>query len=117
MKALLGEATIEDTIYNCHDLIKFQKVFKLSDKYDYCLHNNEPYTNKAYRVFASLDTDTPLYKCKEGSNPALFANCPERVKIINCNIEGWTRPDWLDISWYINEANKRLDVFKKAGEN
>ena len=118
MKALLGEATIEETIYNCHELIKFQKIFKLTDKYDHCLHNNTEHTNKAYRVFASLDcNDTPLYKCREGSNPALFANCPERVKIINSNIEGLTRPDWLDLSWYVTEANKRLKVFKEAGEN
>lgn len=56
---------VEKTIYGCDELIKFQKVFKLSSNYDYVLHNGNKSYNKSYRVFASKNTnDTPIYKCK-----------------------------------------------------
>ena len=114
MKALLGEATIEETIYGCHELIKFQKVYKLSDKFDYVKHNDKMYTNKAYRVFASIEDDSPLYKVR-ADGTKLFADCPSRAKIINSNIEGLGIPAWLDIDWYIKQAQKRFDLFVSEG--
>lgn len=62
---MVNDIPLEVTINECNDFIKFQKVFKLSGKYDYVMHNNYKYYNKSYRVFASNDSsDTPLYKCK-----------------------------------------------------
>lgn len=63
---MVKDIPIEETIYNCTDLLKFQKVYKLTSNYDYVKHNGQKLLNKSYRVFASNDTnDTAIYKCKE----------------------------------------------------
>ena len=56
---------VEETINNASDLIDFQKIVKLSGKYDYVSHNNKEYRNKCYRVFASTrESDDTIYKVK-----------------------------------------------------
>jgi hypothetical protein len=63
---MVHNTPIEKTIFNCTDLIKFQKVYKLTGNYEYVQHNGIKYYNKSYRVFASTNTDdTPIYKCKK----------------------------------------------------
>lgn len=101
-----------DTINACDELIKFQKIVKLSDKYDHVEHNNTTYTYKCYRVFASKnDRDGRIYKCKNGKNPEKFANTPDRCFINNNDITGMKCPSKLDKQWYVNLAKKRLKDF------
>jgi hypothetical protein len=103
---------IEETINNCNDLIKFQKVYKLSSNYDYVLHNNMKSYNKSYRVFASRDnTDTPIFKCKGADKCDKFANTPEHAFIINDDINGVLVPDKLDKKWYIELAHTRVNQY------
>lgn len=62
---MVKNTPIEETIFNCTDLLKFQKVYKLTSNYDYVKHNGQKLLNKSYRVFASTDkNDTAIYKCK-----------------------------------------------------
>lgn len=81
---------VEDTIGSCTDFRKFQKIVKLSSKYEWVEHEqgyNQSWTkrgrliedyfrtvkydNKAYRVFASVDVnDGRLLKCKSISSNA-----------------------------------------------
>ena len=122
---------VEDTIFACNDLIKFQKIVKLSSKYKWVEHeqgyyptysprglvidNYEStikYDNKAYRVFASTNqNDGKLLKCDGVRNPAKFGSTPDHCFILNDNIQGMSVPKKLDRSWYIDMARQRLKDF------
>ena len=100
------------TIKECDDLLQFQKLVKLSNKYEYVTHNDQRYVYKCYRVFASSrPTDGKILKCRTGSNPAKFGNTPDRCFIVNGSVNGMSCPAWLDKRWYIDTALSRLNDF------
>lgn len=100
------------TINGCDDLIQFQKLVKLSNKYEHVEHNGRTYSYKCYRVFASTrSTDGKILKCRSGSNPAKFGNTPDQCFILNDDINGMRCPAHLDKRWYINTAISRLKDF------
>lgn len=101
---------VENTVYSCDELRSFQKVYKLSSKYKFVVHNEKIYTDKCYRVFASKDDmDTYLGKSKgEGCTIEKFASCPDHCRVVNTDITNERVPYWLDREWYVNEAKKRL---------
>lgn len=101
----------EVTINSCDELVMFQKIIKLSGKYEYVEHNRIKYTNKCYRVFASNDRrDGSIYACRNGKR-SKYANTPERCFIDNSNITGKTVPDKLDRQYYVDLAKDRLIQF------
>lgn len=103
---------VEKTISECEDLIMFQKLAKLSNKYEYVEHNGIRYDYKCYRVFASKDVkDGKLLKCRASSNPAKFGNTPDSCFIENGDIHDLPIPKKLDRQWYIDLAKKRLHDF------
>ena len=91
---------VEVTINSCTDFRKFQKIVKLSSKYDWVEHeqgyfpeytprgrlikqydSTVKYDNKAYRVFASKDlNDGRLLKCRDNPNAG---------KELQTNFCGW----------------------------
>lgn len=139
---LLNGVPPEKTIQDCDDLIKFQKIFHVSSLYKEALKNctfsKESYIKeetgrrntrtvwnndgitfyeRTFRVFASKDeNEGALYKKKEDKNPEKFANCPEHCFIENGDIRGKKCSDYpmLDKEWYINEAWKRIGLFKNG---
>lgn len=114
---LLRKISVEDTIYQCRDFRKFQKVVKLSNKYKWVEHEQGrlgtvKYDNKAYRVFASRDnSDGRLLKCDGVRNPAKFGNTPDHCFIFNDDMTGVSIPDKLDREYYVALAKKRLEDF------
>ena len=113
LKAITENIPIEKTINECNDLVMFQKILKISNKYKYGWHNNEKLNDKTYRVFASKSpTDTYIGKQKNDcATIEKFANTAENVFIDNGDIIGKEIPDKLDKSWYINEAKKRYESY------
>lgn len=114
LKAYLIDRTpIETTINNCDELIKFQKIIKLSNKYLNAWHNGRTLTDKTFRVFASADhKDTYIGKQKSrGATIEKFANTPEHCFIHNESVKNVKPPERLDKSWYVDLALKRLDQF------
>lgn len=117
---LLG-TPVKDTINNCNELIKFQKISKLTRKFDYVewvrneLKNgfgkSYVYYNKCYRIFASTDpTDGKVYKVK-GDRMHKFADTSELSFIENGDISMSTVPGRLDRNWYIDLAERRLEQY------
>ena len=125
---------VETTIHSCTDFRKFQKIVKLSAKYEWVEHeqgynpswtkrgrliedyfSSVKYDNKAYRVFASIDeNDGRLLKCKMvGNNPKKdkFGNTPDHCFVYNGDLKGVEIPSKLDRQYYINLARKRLEDF------
>lgn len=126
----------EDTIYNCNELIQFQKIVKISGKYAHALYNpkireekvrdengkskkvnvfegGHIQSDKTFRVFADKREGMGgLFKVKgDGSNPQKFADTPEHANIWNQEVKGVKVPVWLDREWYITMAKKRLRDF------
>jgi len=111
---------LEETIYKCDELIKFQKIVKLSDAYEYVEYNGKRYDYKCYRVFASTSSrDGKILKVKKKTNRdgetnyvgEKFANTPERCFIYNEEVKGIRVPDKLDYRWYLDLARDRLKDF------
>lgn len=127
----------EKTVWDCEDLIKFQKIFKVSSLYKDArlgctfreesvvgengrkkkvkIWNNdgELLNDKTFRVFASKENVGALYKRKEGKNPEKFASCPDNCFIENESVIGKKCREYknLDKEWYINLAWKRIKEF------
>lgn len=115
-KAMINYMTknipVEQTIAACNELIMFQKVVKLTRKYDYVLHNGRKHVNKCYRVFSSRrNMDGTIFKCKKGKNPEKFANTPPKCFINNKDVKDLKIPEYLDKAWYIELAYTRLRQF------
>lgn len=102
---------VEKTINECDELIMFQKVVKLSGKFDWVEHDGKKYSYKCYRVFASKFNEGMIYKCKYDGKRDKFGNTPENCFIDNSNINGKKVPSYLDKQWYINLAKKRLSQY------
>lgn len=125
---------VEVTINSCTEFRKFQKIVKLSAKYNWVEHEQGyaptytprgkridnyrgtiKYDNKAYRVFASkYNHDGRLLKCDGVRNPAKFGNTPDHCFIENGDIRNMKIPSKLDRQYYIDLANKRLGDFGLA---
>ena len=114
---------------------EFQKIVKLSDKYDWVEHEHctplvshigkrtiktvyeypdkDKYTYKSYRVFASNDQkDGRLLKRKQvKAKGEKFGNTPDHCFIFNDSVVGVKTPPELDRQWYIDLAKKRLKQF------
>lgn len=109
---MINDVPVEKTINECNELIMFQKIAKLSNKFDFVQHNNIRYDWKSYRVFASTNkSDGMIYKCKHDGKQDKFANTPEHCFILNDDIKGATVPIYLDKKYYIDLAYDRLNQF------
>lgn len=106
---------VEDTINNTKDLIQFQKLVKLSSKFEWVEHNDHKYLMKCYRVFASTNvSDGRINACRiKGGKTEIkkFGNTPEHCFFVNDDVTTAKTPPTLDRQWYINEAKKRLAEF------
>lgn len=107
---------VEKTIRECDNLIEFQKVVKVSNKYLYATHGNEKLNEKVLRVFASRSlNDEGVFKVKSNDNNMYrvekIANTPENCFIMNENIASMKVPRRLNKQYYIDVANKRLNDF------
>lgn len=122
--------SVEETINNCHEMIKFQKIVKLSAKYKEVWYgvptliegekekvasiSGTKLKEKVHRVFASTREDGGIYKAKmEKGNKSYekFADTPTKLFIDNSDIHEKPLPEYLDKQYYIDEAKKRIDMF------
>jgi len=104
----------EDTINKSNNLIDYQKIVKISGKYDYARYGNQQLNEKVFRVFASLDgKDKQLFKVKNGTSEKI-AYVPEQCFIDNHDVTNMIVPKKLDRKWYLELAKKRIHDFIKG---
>lgn len=113
---MINGTPLEDTINKADKLIDFQKIIKLTGKYDYMKLDRRTYTNKCFRVFASNRDSTPIYKCKLKNNDTQdkcdkVANTPHKCFMWNDDVTDVPVPEYLDREWYIQLAHERLRQF------
>lgn len=101
---------VEQTVNDCKEMIKFQKIYRISSEYKFGWHNNKYLSDRTFRVFASKDKDdTYLGKSKgEGCTIEKFADCPFNCFIYNESVKDMEVMDKVDKKWYIDLAKKRL---------
>lgn len=113
--AMARKIPVKQTIMQCNDLKQFQKIFKVSRKYECGWHNGQKLADKTFRVFASTDqNDTFMGKVKLKKGKEVierFANTPEHCFIENGDVNGKKVPNNLDRQYYIDLAEKRLKQF------
>ena len=104
---------VEDTIAADDDLIDYQRVVKVSGKYEYGVHGHERLTDRCFRVFASTrESDGMIGRVKAGkTKPEKFGNTSEHSFIDNGDVHGKKCPGYLDKDWYIQLAKTRLAQF------
>lgn len=106
---MLRGIPVETTVNTCTEFKMFQKIVKVSGKYECGLWGDQVLTDKCFRVFASTSRNDPgIFKQKAGGKPEKFANTPERCFIVNDDVNGMEIPRSLNRSWYINMAKNRL---------
>lgn len=111
--------SVEETIRGCREFRKFQKIVKLSNKYEWVEHENgcksTKLVNKAYRTFASVDhNDGMLKACRatdDGLEKKKFGGTADRCFIYNDDVTNVPIPAKLDYQWYIDLTYKRLGDF------
>lgn len=110
VKYLTENKPVEETIKNCNELKKFQKIVKVSSKYKNAWHNGTKLNEKTFRVFSSLDfNDGYIGKQKtEGATIEKFANTPPKCFIDNSDINEKEVPIKLNKQWYVDLAVKRI---------
>nr|DAQ34730.1 MAG TPA: DNA polymerase [Caudoviricetes sp.] len=132
---MVHKTPVEQTINQCDDLIMFQKIVKLSEKYDWVEHEHctpvitktgkrvikevyeypekVKYSYKSYRVFASNSQDDGrlLKRKRVKTKGEKFGNTPDHCFICNDDVCGVKTPQTLDKGWYIDLAKKRLKQF------
>lgn len=104
---------VRKTINACQEFIKFQKVIKISGKYSYAIYGMKKKTERVFRLFASKH-GKQLMKVKNGI-PAKISYTPEVCQIVNEDVNDMPIPEWLDKSWYIKMATKRINDY--LGQN
>lgn len=104
---------VEQTIMASDKLIDFQKITKITGKFEYAVHNQEVLHEKVYRCFASKNPfDGTLYKKhKNKSTLDKTPSTPEYCFIINDDVREMPIPEKLDKQWYVNLANTRINHF------
>lgn len=102
---------IEQTVNECDNLRMFQRIVKLSYKFDGAQLGNKKIPGKCHRVFASKDLNAPqMFKLKNG-HPEKISYTPNHVFIINDDVNEMSVPDQLDRQWYIRVSKERARDF------
>lgn len=108
--------TPERIINGENRLIEYQKIVKVSSKYEYAIHNGKRLPEKTIRVFASNcvnDSELLKYRNVDGKiQTAKFANTSVHSFIDNGNIVNKHISRKLDKTWYTNLAWTRINQFK-----
>lgn len=129
----VNNTPIEETINDCNDLMQFQKIIKLTEKYHkvvlgkpktikiskngkekyiQIIENEEQINGKVQRVFASKNPlHNGIYKIKKEDKYEVaekISYTANNIFIDNSDIHNKKCPDYLDKNYYIELAKERL---------
>jgi len=115
-KAVIANLTkdipVSQTVNECTDLREFQRIVKLSYKYDGAMLGDRSVPGKVFRVFAAKDVRRKrLYKIKNGSREKI-PYTPKHSIIQNGDVKNKPVLEELDRSWYIKLARQRVLDFE-----
>ena len=112
LKELLLDIPVEETINNCNDIFRFQKITHLGGTYDRIVQetkDGDVILQKNNRVYAGKKEAGVLVKIKPDGRRDSLAECPTNPIVDNAN--KCTIND-IDKEWYINVAKQRVNDFR-----
>ena len=100
--------SINDYIDSCDDLVKFQKVVKLSSLYKYvCFGGNRIENHKCIRIYAAKDHGEIISKQKrDGGTFEKYANTPENGVIVFGDLSDSKLKDYSERPFSIDRVDK-----------
>lgn len=110
---MVDKIPIEETVLSCDDLYEFQMITKLSSKYDYFVLGSKILKERVVRSFASKNENDGALRKKHsvtGSYEKVSLSANHNF-INNSDVRGVKVPNYLDKTYYINLAKKRLEDF------
>ena len=114
VKHLLFKTSVEDTILNCNDPMRFQITTKKGPTYkrvEWEINGEYVTTNNVNRVFASNnDKYGKLMKVKQNGRRDTIASLPDHCFVYNKSIDTFDM-NLVEKYWYIREAKKRINDF------
>lgn len=118
LKNLLFDIPVEDTINNCNEPLRFQKITHLGGTYEKCILENKDGTfidlQRNNRVYAGVEkTGGMIYKVKPDGSKAKLSDCPTNPIVDNDNK---ITIDKIDKKWYIKYAKQKISDFVRKGE-
>jgi hypothetical protein len=114
---LINNVPVRKTVNNCTNLMQFQQISKVSNKYKCCVDGNgNELKERVLRVFASRGRrDTGIYKISlRTGKPEKIPYTPEKCRIVNGSVKGSPIPRWLNVDCYVDVAEKRVNDFLKG---
>lgn len=112
IKELAYGISIEKTIMECNDPLRFQITTKKGPTYkrvEYEINGEYIPTNNVNRVYATNNTNYgKLVKVKQNGRKDTIASLPEHCLVYNKDVSTFDM-SLLDKTWYIKEARKRLN--------
>lgn len=112
LKELLLDIPVEETINNCDDIFRFQKITHLGSTYDRIVQeteNGDVILQKNNRVYAGKKPSGTLVKIKPDGRRDSLAECPINPIVDNANK---CTIDDINKDWYIMVAKQRVNDFK-----
>ena len=112
LKELLLDIPVEETINNCNDIFRFQKITHLGGTYDRIVQetkDEDVVLQKNNRVYAGKKEAGILVKIKPDGRRDSLAECPTNPIVDNAN--KCTIND-IDKEWYISVAKQRVNDFR-----
>lgn len=100
---------VEETINQAKQLIDFQRVINISSKFDGAKYGREIRKEKAFRVFADVNGQNLSYI--KNDKLSKIPHTPDTVRVVNEDIIKEPIPSWLNKTFYIDLAQKRVDDF------
>ena len=118
LKNLLFNIPVEDTINNCNDPLRFQKITHLGSTFEKCILENKDGSvvelQRNNRVYAGIEkTGGMVYKVKPNGSKSKLSDCPPNPIIDNA---GEITIDKINKSWYIKYTKQRVSDFVRKGE-
>lgn len=114
VKYLLFKTSVEDTILNCNDPMRFQITTKKGPTYkrvEWEVNGEYVITNNVNRVFASNDDKYgKLMKVKQNGRRDTIGSLPDHCLVYNKSVDTFDM-NLVDKYWYIREAKKRINDF------
>lgn len=111
VSCLLDGVPVEKTIRGDKCLMDFQMIKRATGNHPTLILDGKDLDMKTIRVFASKDGGE-LYKRHRNGNIARVEGMPQSVAMLNEDITDMAPPDWLDLDWYIREAERRVESFR-----
>lgn len=111
VSCLLDGVPVRKTVFEDKCLMDFQMIKRATGNYPALILDGKDVGMKTIRVFASKDGGG-LYKRHRNGKVAKVEGMPQSVVMLNEDITDMPIPDWLDLDWYIQEAERRVEAFR-----